>query len=70
VHGNNYSRREFFLDDDGVMYRRHPSDKHQIVVPRSLISEVVKENHDSVYIAHPGINRTCNLITLLFGGLV
>jgi hypothetical protein len=60
------SRREFFLDDDGVMYRRRPDDKHQIVIPRSLIVEVIKENHDPVYVAHPGIKRTYDLISLQF----
>jgi len=32
--GTYFSKRKFFLDEDGVMYRRQPGDKHQIVVPR------------------------------------
>jgi len=43
--------------DSGVMYRRHPGDKHQIVVLRTLIY-VIKENHNPVYVAHPAIKRT------------
>ena len=51
-------KREFFLDEDGVMYRRQAGDKHQIVVPRTLIHDVIKENHNPVYVAHPGEKRT------------
>jgi hypothetical protein len=35
--GTYSSKREYFLHDDGVMYRSQPCYKHQIVVPRSLI---------------------------------
>jgi len=47
--------REFFRDDDGVMYRRRPQGKHQVVVPRSLIQRVLNQNHNQKYIAHPGV---------------
>jgi hypothetical protein len=57
---------EFFRDDDGVMYRRRPQDKHQIVVPRTLIQSVLKQNHDQKYAAHPGVKRTHDLICLSF----
>jgi len=49
---------EFFRDNEGVIYKSHPRGKHQIVIPRSLIQTVIKENHDPVYVAHPGIQRT------------
>jgi len=51
-----------FLDNDGILYRRRCHGKHQLIVPQSLISEVIKENHDSVFVAHPGIRRTRDLI--------
>jgi len=48
------------LDDDGVTYRRQ-SNEHQMVVPKFLI---YMGNHDPVYIAHPGMKRTFDLIYL------
>jgi hypothetical protein len=58
------SRREFFLDDKGVMYRRQIGNKHQLVVPKNLIHHIIKVNHDPVYVAHPGVKRTYDLISL------
>ena len=34
---------EFFRDNEGVIYKRHPRGKHQIVIPRTLIQTVIKE---------------------------
>jgi hypothetical protein len=28
--------------------------KHQLVVPKTLVKEVIALNHDSIYAAHPG----------------
>ena len=61
----NCSRRKFFLDDKGVMYRRQPHDKHQLVVPESLVL-IIKENHYAVFVAHPGVKRTRDLISLKY----
>ena len=44
------------------MYRHQDGDKHQIVVPRTQIHDVIKENHNPVYAAHPGIKTTHDLI--------
>jgi len=55
---------EFFLDEDSLMHKRQTYDRHQLVVRRSLIPQVIKENHDPVYIAHPGIKRTRHFISL------
>ena len=57
---------EFFLDDIGLIYRRGTDDKHQLLVPESLIKDVIKQNHDPVYICHPGVKSTCDLIALSF----
>jgi hypothetical protein len=62
--GNYSSKREFFLDNKGVMYRRQPHGKHQLVVPESLVHHIIKENHDPVFVAHPGVKRTRDLISL------
>jgi hypothetical protein len=62
--GTYHSKSEFFLDSDDVMYRRQQSGKHQLVVPQALIQDVIRENHDPKYVAHPGIKRTYSLIAL------
>jgi len=62
--GTYSSKRQFFLDEDGVMYRRQPGDRHQIVVPRSQIYDVIRESHNPVYVAHLGVKRTHDFILL------
>jgi len=62
--GTYNSKSEFFVDSDGVMYRRQQNGKHQLVVPQTLIQNVIRENHDQKYVAHPGIKRTYSLISL------
>jgi len=61
--GNYSSKREFFLDDDGAMYRRRTADKHQLVISKTLVQDIIKESHDRIYAAHPGI-RTHDLLAL------
>jgi len=58
------SRTEFFLDYADVMYRRQPNGKHQLVVPQSPVQDVIKENRDPKYVAHPGMKKTYALISL------
>jgi hypothetical protein len=62
--GNHHSRSKFFLDKDDVMYRRQQNEKHQLVVPQTLVQEVIRESHDPNYVAHPGIKQTYSLISL------
>jgi hypothetical protein len=60
------ARKNFFLDNDGILYKRRSNGNHQLVVPQSLILEVIKENHDPVFVAHPGVKRTKDLILLRY----
>jgi len=62
--GTYESKKEFFLDDDGVLYRQRSSGDYQFIVPETLVCEVIKQNHDPVYVAHPGTKRTHDLIAL------
>ena len=64
--GTYRSKQEIFLDSDGILYKRKSNAKHQLIVPETLISEVIKENHDPVYISHPGTKRTYDLISLRY----
>jgi transposase InsO family protein len=64
--GKYASRSEYFLDEDGVLYRRQPDHKHQLVVPGSLVQDIIKANHSPVYVAHPGVKRTFNLVSISY----
>lgn len=64
--GTYHSKREFFVDDEGLIYRRKHEDEHQLIIPSTPESDVIREKHGQVYIAHPGIKRTYELIALRF----
>jgi len=44
--GTHSSNFEYFLDDDGVLYKRQSDHKHKLVVPKSLVENIIKANHD------------------------
>ena len=58
------SHSEYFVDDDGVMYNRSREHQYQIVVPKAVVQYTIKANHNPVYIGHPGVKRTFDLISL------
>jgi len=62
--GKHTGKADFFLDDDGVVYKRRTNYKHQLVVPASLVQSVIRANHNPVFVAHPGIKRTFELVAL------
>jgi hypothetical protein len=62
--GSYSSKSEFFLDNDGAMYTRQQNANHQLVVPETLIQEIIRHNHDPIFVAHPGIQRTYNIVSL------
>jgi len=62
--GNYTSKADYFFDDDGVVYKRQINHKHQLVVSASLIQDVIRANHTPMYVAHLGIRRTFELISL------
>jgi len=64
--GTYASRKDFFRDDDDVLYRRRPKGEPQMLVPATLVHEVILLNHDPVYVAHPGTKRTRDLIVLQY----
>jgi len=59
-------KHKFFLDDEGLIYRRGLDDKHQLIVPSTLVADVIRQNHDPFYIAHLGNKRNCELLALSF----
>jgi len=47
-----------------MMTAYYTSDDHQLIMPETLVREVIKKNHDPGYVAHPGTKRTHGLIAL------
>jgi hypothetical protein len=62
--GSQNSRTEYFTNLEGVMYKRWQGKQPMLVVPRSLIREVISLNHDSIYAAHPGWKPTLDIVSL------
>jgi hypothetical protein len=60
------SRNDFSYDAAGLIYRRRTNGKHQLLVPRTLVNEVIKQNHVPIYTGHPGVKRTYELVALSF----
>jgi hypothetical protein len=50
----------------GFLYRRLKGKQPKLVVPQSLIQDVIAENHDPIFVAHPGSKRTFELISLRY----
>ena len=57
---------EYFLDMVVVLYRRVKGNQPKLVVPQSLIQDVITENHNPIFVAHPGSERTFELISLKY----
>jgi hypothetical protein len=38
----------------------------KLVVPQNLIEEVIAENHNPIFVAHPGSKRTLKIIPLKY----
>jgi hypothetical protein len=60
------TKASFFLDEEDVMYRHQSNGKHQLVAPQTLVRNVIRQNHDLKFVAHPGVKRTHNLISLSY----
>ena len=48
------------------MYKRQRNGNHQLVLPEVLIEDIIRENHSPMYVAHPGVHRTYDLIALSY----
>jgi len=48
------------------VYRRLKGKQPKIVVPQSLTQDEIAENHDPIFVAHPGSKRTFELIFLRY----
>ena len=59
-------RTEYFHDDEGVIYRKRRNGEPKLVVPQSLVREVVYQNHDLIFASHPEQKRTFETICLRY----
>jgi len=57
---------DYFLDMDGVLYIRMKGKQPKLVVPQSLMQDVITENHNPIFVAHQGSKRTFKLISLKY----
>jgi hypothetical protein len=59
-------RMEYFRDDEGVIYKKRKNGETQLVVLRSLVKEIIYQNHDSIFASHSGQKRTFENIYLRY----
>lgn len=57
---------EYFLYMDGVLYRKVKGKQPKLVVPQSLIQDVIAENQNPIFVVHPGNKRLFELISLKY----
>jgi hypothetical protein len=57
---------EFFWDVEGALYRSQKGKGNETVVPQFMVLEVIRPNHDHIFIAHPGSKRIYELIYLKY----
>jgi hypothetical protein len=68
--GTASSKSEYFIDEEGLIFRRRKNGEHQLVVPFSLTKKVIKMNHDPVTVAHPGRSHTLDILSFVSIGQV
>jgi hypothetical protein len=52
---------EYFYGEDGIIFRRK-NQEHQLIVPKSLVKEVIQLSHSRIFASHPGRNRKLDLM--------
>jgi hypothetical protein len=57
---------EYFLDQEGVIYKRRCNGEHRVLVPQSLIEKVVTLSHNPIYAGHPGQKRMVDTVALRY----
>jgi hypothetical protein len=64
--GRPEGKTEYFIDQDGIIFRRRKNGEHQLVVPETLVRKVISLNHNPIFVAHPGQARTLNILCLRY----
>jgi hypothetical protein len=57
---------EYFIDQDGIIFRRWKNGEHQLVVPEKFVRKVISLNHNPIFVGHPGQARTLNILCLRY----
>jgi hypothetical protein len=50
----------YFVDDDDLLYLKNPEGPPRLVAPKTLVPQLIRENHDASYAAHAGTGRPKN----------
>ena len=64
--GRHKAQSEYFYDEEGVIYKRRENAEHQLLVPKTLATEVIALNHDPIFASHPGRKRTLEVLCLRY----
>jgi len=64
--GGPKAQSEYFYDEEGVIYRRRKNAEHQLLVPKTLATEVIALNHDPILASHTGRKRTLEVLRLRY----
>jgi hypothetical protein len=49
--GKEKGNTEYFADQDGLIYRRTKTGEHQLIVPASMVQEVISLYHDPICVS-------------------
>jgi hypothetical protein len=63
--GRPQGETKYFIDQDGIIFRRRKNGEHQIV-PENLVRKVISLNHNRIFVGHPGHARTLNILCLRY----
>jgi hypothetical protein len=52
----------FWVDEDGVLYREDPGEQPRAVIPATLVQTLLTNYHELPFTAHQGVTRTVEFI--------
>jgi hypothetical protein len=48
----------YIEDQDELLYKRAPRGQLRLIIPKGLVTRIIRQHHDSRYAAHAGIRKT------------
>jgi hypothetical protein len=58
--------KDYYLDADGVLYRKETNGKSRLVIPEELVHRIIGDHHKPRYAAHPGVKRNQQWLRRLY----
>lgn len=61
---NDENVRDYYLDEDDLLIKKSNSEEvdDRVVIPKSLVKEIIKNFHDLPFVGHMGVSKTYNLL--------